>query len=41
MSSARCSGQKESEADCRNQPNQGIYARLIQPGGCYETDMFP
>jgi hypothetical protein len=37
----RCNGEVLYQADCRNQPNQGINARLIQPGGCYEVDEFP
>ena len=40
-SSPRCQGQKQTAADCTNQPNQGLNARLIQPGGCYEVDSFP
>ena len=38
--SPRCSGQKETSADCGAPPG-GIDARLIQPGGCYELDSFP
>ncbi len=34
--SPRCAGQTAFPADCRNQPNQGLNALLIQPGGCYE-----
>jgi hypothetical protein len=38
VGSPRCAGQRETAADCRNQRNMGLYARLIQPGGCYEAD---
>ncbi len=37
----RCSGQRQTDVDCRNHSNLGINARLIQPGGCYEPDSGP